>query len=96
MNNKLNVIHCTNSETLELTTEMTERIDEIDNAVYEMLCTLLEVNEDEFEWNMHIIGSVLDSVIKNLWESHGLKVRYPGIVKNEDGSQEYFEYDVMS
>lgn len=75
---------------LELTDEMIERNDEIDNAVYECICILAE---KELDWNMGIIGNVTDAIKAEL-AKHGIKVRHPGVVTDKDGSQHYDdEYD---
>lgn len=74
-------------EPLELTDEMIERNDEIDNCVYECICTLAE---KEIEWDMHIIGDVIDS-IKTVLDMHNIKVRHPGICEDDDGKQYYCE-----
>ena len=78
---------------LELTDEMVARIDEIDNEVYSMILTLTEKTDDELPWDMEIIGTVTDVVKDLLWNDFKLKVRHPAVVTNEDGSQEYSEYD---
>lgn len=74
-------------EELELTDEMLARNDEIDNAVFACLCTLAE---QDFEWDMEIIGEVTED-IRSVLERHGIKMRWPGIVTNEDGTQHYDE-----
>jgi len=74
---------------LELTDEMVERNDEIDNAVYELILTLTEKTDDELPWNMEMIGTVTDAVKNLLWEQFKLTVRHPAVVTNEDGSQHY-------
>ena len=70
---------------LELTDEMLERLDEIDNTVYACICTLAE---KPIEWDMEIIGEVTEE-IRSVLEKHEIQMRWPGIVTNEDGTQEY-------
>jgi len=73
---------------LELTSEMLERNDIIDNAVYDLILTLAEKSRDELDWSMEIIGEVTDAV-KEVLSRFKLRVRHPGIVTYEDGSQAY-------
>lgn len=75
---------------LTFTDKQLERLDEIDNTVYEALLVLLEKNEDELPWDMELIGNVTDAIAETC-ESLGHHVRYPSIVTNEDGSQIYEE-----
>lgn len=79
-------------EELELTDEMISRNDEIDNTVYQAILTLTEKSEEELPWDMRLIGEVTDSIESTLWNDFKLKVRHPGIVTNEDGSQFYSDY----
>ena len=78
---------------LELTQEMIERNDEIDNAVYALILTLTEKTEDELEWDMELIGDITDAIISELWHSHKMRVRHPSIETDEDGNQSYIKYD---
>ena len=73
---------------LELTQEMIERNDDIDNVVYDLILTLAEKSSEELEWSMAIIGEVTDAV-KAVLDRFGIQVRHPAIVTNEDGTQEY-------
>ena len=41
----------------EFTSAQTERLDEIDNAVYQTILAFLNKSEDEFPWDMYYIGS---------------------------------------
>lgn len=72
---------------LELTDEMLQRLDEMYNAVYECICTFAE---KEIPWDMEIIGNATEAIISEL-KNHSIKVRYPGVVTNEDGQQHYEE-----
>ncbi len=72
-------------EEIELTTEMLERNDVIDNTVYDCICTLAE---KEIDWDMSIIGEVTD-VIKDTLLKFNIKVRHPSVVTEKDGTQHY-------
>lgn len=72
---------------LELTTEMVQRNDEIDNAVFSCITTL---TEQKLEWNMEIIGKVTDA-IKGVLAEYNLKVRHPAIEIDTHGNQRYVE-----
>lgn len=74
-------------EELELTQDMIERNDEIDNSVHECICILAE---KDLEWNMEIIGNVTDA-IKSVLSTYGIAVRHPGVVTDENGVQSYAE-----
>jgi len=78
------------TEDIELTKEQLSRNDDIDNTVYQMLLTLLEKSEEEFPWNMGVIGDVTDA-IEDVLEKKGYHVRHPGIVHEKDGTQHYEE-----
>jgi hypothetical protein len=73
---------------LELTDEMIERNDEIDNAVFECIKILAEY--DNMEWDMAIIGEVTDA-IKDVLNSFGIKVRHPAVATEPDGTQYYVD-----
>ena len=79
------------TDNLELTNEMVERNDVIDNAVYALILTLTEESEDELPWDMEIIEAVTDAVKDVLCDSFGKKIRHPAVVTNDDGSQYYVE-----
>lgn len=75
---------------IELTDRMVERADELDNAVYDMLITLLQLEgeeiEREFPWNIAIIREILDYIISVL-EREGKSVCNPYIT--HIGKQDY-------
>ena len=77
-------------EELEFTNAQTERLDEIDNTVYQALLVLLEKTEEELPWDMSLIGPVVEA-IADACESCGYHMRYPTIVTEKDGSQHYEE-----
>lgn len=72
---------------MQLTNAQIERLDEIDNAVFDCICTLAE---QVLEWDMYLIGEVTD-VIKTVLAEQGIHVRHPGILHHEDGTEEYAE-----
>lgn len=73
---------------LELTDEMVQRIDEIDNAVYDCILTLAEKSMEELDWNIELIGCVTDR-IKDVLNQYGIRVRHPAVVTDKDGHQTY-------
>jgi hypothetical protein len=77
---------------LELTDDMLQRNDEIDNAAHAFACTLAE---KELEWDMSIIGEVTDSVKLTL-NNYGIVVRHPGITFENDGTQRFDDGDPSS
>jgi hypothetical protein len=84
-----------NYEELELNNEQCERLDEIDNAVYELCQVMAEkYSMDELPWDMEIIGEIAECAACVLVE-HGNKVRYPSIVTEPDGKQYIEEYYTM-
>lgn len=74
---------------LELSDSQLERIDEVENAVYE-LCKILTEDSD-IEWNMSYIGEIAD-LAANVLTNNGHKVRYPSIVTEPDGRQHIEDY----
>lgn len=77
------------TDELELNDEQIERLDEIYNGVFE-LCKIMSENQ-KLEWNMSFIGEISDCAESILTE-HGIKVRFPSIVTDLDGSQHIEEY----
>lgn len=75
----------------EFTSAQTERLDEIDNAVYETILAFLDKTEDEFPWDMYYIGAVADSIEETLL-SMGQRVHRPAIVTGKDGISRIEEY----
>lgn len=75
---------------IELTDRMVERADELDNGVYDMLITLLQLEGEEidreFPWNITIIREILDYTISVL-EREGKSVCNPYITHT--GKQDY-------
>lgn len=80
---------------LSLSADHLDRLDEIDNAVYQCLLVLLGKTEDEFPWDMHYIGEVTDGIVEFLIEQ-GHRIYRPAIVIEEDGTQYIEEYEEAS
>lgn len=68
----------------ELSPRQIERLDEIDNAMYEFLLVLLERDEDEFDWDMYHIGEAVDAV-QQVMLDHGFDIHRPYI--EDDGER---------
>ena len=47
--------------------------------------------DDALEWSMEIIGQIADYAAE-LLTSHGIRVRFPSVVTEPDGSQHIEEY----
>ena len=75
----------------EFTSSQTERLDEIDNAVYQTILAFLDKSEDEFPWDMSYIGEVAECIEKTLL-SMGQRVYRPVIVTGKDGISHIVEY----
>ena len=76
---------------LELNDRQIERLDEIDNAVYQTILAFLDKSEDEFPWDMHYIGEVAECIEETLL-SMGQRVHRPVIVTEKDGISRIEEY----
>ncbi len=75
----------------ELSPRQIERLDEIDNAMYEFLKVLLELDDDEFPWDMYHIGEAVDAV-QEVMLDHGFDIHRPYIA--DDGtSRTVHEYE---
>ena len=66
-----------------------ERNDEIYNAVY-TLCQIMAEDED-LEWDMAFIGEIADYAA-DLLTQRGIRVRFPSIVTDTDGTQYIEEF----
>ena len=73
---------------LELTDEMLERNDDIDNAVYDCICVLAE---KELPWSMEIITKVTETIKAELLK-YQIQVRHPSVETKEDGNQIYSSF----
>lgn len=71
---------------MEFTDAQINRIDEIDNAVFE-LCKVLTEKED-LEWSMEFIGEIAE-VACDILVRKGFKIRFPVHVVNSFDSMEY-------
>ena len=76
-------------EEVELNDEQAARNDEVYNGVFD-LCRMLSENT-ELEWDMSFIGEIADCAASILGR-HGIRVHFPAVVTNEDGSQYIEEY----
>lgn len=76
-------------EELELNDEQAARNDEIYDAVFE-LCKVMAENP-ELEWDMEFIGAIADCTAAIL-AHRGIRIRFPSVVTNPDGSQHIEEY----
>ena len=68
-------------EEVELNKEQIRRINEVDNAVYQ-LCNIL-VEDQEPVWDIGYISEISDFVVNTLALA-GYRVRYPAVVHDED------------
>ena len=75
----------------EFTSAQTERLDEIDNAVYQTILAFLNKSKDEFPWDMYYIGEVAECIEETLL-SMGQRVHRPVIVTGKDGISRIEEY----
>lgn len=80
---------------VELSRGHLDRLDEIDNAVYQM-CQVLTEDED-LPWGMEYIGEIADFAA-GLLVKCGYKVRFPCIVEedSEEHIEEYVKLDEES
>lgn len=78
------------TEEMEISQQMSERADDIDNAIYRYLAELLELNEgdpeEKFLWNIEILRKVFDSAVSILQE-YGYAVCNPYVATSESGRQ---------
>lgn len=79
-------------EPIELSDAHIERLDEIDNAVYDCLRVILQKTEDEYPWSMKDIGEVTDSIVAYLVQN-GHRIYRPAIVTEPDGQQYIEEWE---
>lgn len=73
----------------DFTREQLNRMDEVENAVFECLKVILE--DPDMEWDMRLIGPVADK-IADILVANGYKVHYPSVVVIGDRAtiQEYY------
>lgn len=76
-------------EELELSSEQAARNDAVYEGVME-LCRLMSENP-ELEWDMSFLGEIADCAASILGQ-HGIRVHFPAVVANPDGSQYIEEY----
>lgn len=75
---------------LTFTDQQIERLDTIDNTIYQALLILLEKTPDELPWNMEVIEDVTEAISK-VCESKGYHMRWPAIVTDKHGRKTYEE-----
>lgn len=75
-------------EELELRADQIARIDEVENAVFEMCRVLTE--KEILDWDISFIGEIADLAAEIL-AKHGYRVRYPAIVDDDEGDGQHFE-----
>ena len=83
-------------EDLEFTDSMIKRMDEMDQAVYQMCLTLLELeNEGDFAkwfpWDIGIVEEIKESAIRIL-NKNQYRVCHP-FIQEEEGNREFCELD---
>ncbi len=83
-------------EKMEFIDAMMKRADEVDNAVYRMCLTLLELEnekdyEERFPWNIGILEEIKESVIRIL-NKNQYKVCNP-FIENEEEDRKFCELD---
>lgn len=76
-------------EEVELSDEQLVRIDEVQNAVFEM-CKVLTENKD-LEPDIAFVGEIADYAAE-LLTSMGHRVRYPAILERDDGTEYVEDY----
>lgn len=72
----------------ELSPRQLERLDEIDNAMYQFLLVLLEKDEDEFPWDMQYIGELVDAAEETMFR-YGFDIHRPAVINDGDGGEDY-------
>lgn len=73
---------------LELSPRQLERLDEIDNAMYQFLLVLLEKDESEFPWNMQYIGETVDA-IEDIMFRYGFDIHRPAVIDDDSFGDHY-------
>lgn len=78
---------------MDMTNEMIDRIDEMDNAVYQMCLVFLHLNyaddaDTKFPWDISIIGEIYDDAVRILRKNH-YKICDPCMIEQEDGGRIY-------
>lgn len=77
-------------EELKLTDEQVKRNNDIDNAVYDALLTLLEKSQNNLPWNTELISDITRA-IADICETFGYHIRRPYVITEPDGTQHYEE-----
>ena len=75
----------------ELSLRQIDRLDEIDDAMYQFLLVLLEKTADEFDWDMYHIGEAVDAV-QQVMLDHGFDIHRP-YIEDDGESRVVHEYE---
>ena len=76
-------------ERTEFSKEQLKRIDEVENAVFEMCKVLTE--DEKLEWDMDYIGEIAD-LASTIMVNLGHRVRYPAMVLDDDENDNIEDY----
>lgn len=74
---------------IEFTDEQVRRIDEIQNAVFD-LCKVM-TNDENLQWDISFIGDISD-IAADILTNSGHRVYYPFRVTFKNGTQKIFDY----
>lgn len=77
------------TEKLELSNEQSERVKEVQKAAYDFCGVLMEC--PNLGWDAYLINEIVDLATSAI-VGHGIPVRYPSIVNDENGSLHIEEY----
>ncbi|CUX24299.1 hypothetical protein [Clostridium sp. C105KSO13] len=80
---------------MEFTGDMIDRIDEMDNAIYQMCLVFLQLSntddlDSKFPWNIAIIQEIYDFTVEIL-RRNGYRVCDPCIESSGNGSRRFCE-----
>lgn len=76
----------------EFSSEQLEQLDCIDNAAYQLILALLGKTEDEFDWDMHYIGEVVEEACSVLG-GFGFEIKRPVCITEADGTSHIEDVD---
>lgn len=84
------------SKELEFTKQQEERIDDVYNAVYDCMLTVLDKTPEEFPWDMEYIGQCTDVLISALFLTGATnKIYFPSIV-DDNGNEHIEDYEIFN
>lgn len=80
---------------MEFTDDMIDRIDKMDQAVYQMCLVFLQLSDTDdldtkFPWNVEVIGEIYDCTVEIL-RRNGYKVCDPCVESSESDRDRYCE-----